>query len=305
MRFRMQCPNCEQTLFVRDEEQGHKGRCPKCKQEMMLVRPSPPAAAKPAAPTAPRRRTPPAAPRPAQAENDDDLAVAVVLDDEAPATVNLQAPGLAPAGARGASQELALGHLDAETAHDSFGVKGAIPVGRIGQAPLGKPRNPALVFLLSLVPFYAVYWFVVTRGELLSHQQRPPETTGRFIWRLVRFCLLGLPGGIYPFIYCSYLVPTRIAAIQAKCGEPNRISPNACLALAFLPVLLIAGLIVNMVMQFLPLTGSLALVNWIALIVLLLLAFALPILKMQQALTGHWAWHTRRGNTSVTQGLLR
>jgi hypothetical protein len=340
MRVKIECPNCEQVLFVREEEQNTMGRCPRCKQPVMLVPPAPKAAPPRAPKAAPKSapkpaaspakgptvatgatKPPAAAPKPAGTAG-----LSPALKARAPAKPAAPAIGLAedqdvpialesekgtptryrPSNPGTAEMQLGVaGDEDAEAAHDSFGVRGTIPQSRTGPAPTGAARSPTLVLLLGLLPFYFLYWFIVARREMMAHQEKPPESSNQFLWRLTRFILLSLLGGFYAFAYCFNLFPKRIAAMQSKCGDANRVNPGTCTASAFLPLLAAAAVVVNQVMHFVDLPAAAASAAVPAVVVLCLVAEALPLFQMQKALTAHWTWHAKRGNTSVTAGLAR
>lgn len=270
MRVQIRCPNCEQMLRVREEEVGTVGRCPTCKQVVRLERPAPQRAPKPAAAPVQREEGPTVT---LATETDlTPLPRAVPLAPPTPVAPHDETVSLAPLDDAGADEPMAVAVLEDDAARSELSVRGTIAATRTGPRPLGKPRNPALVMLLSLVPFYVLYWFITIRAEIFAYNGRPPESSGQFIWRLARFALLGLvTAGLWGLTYCYYTVPKRIAAVQASAGNPNRISPGTCLFLAILPL------------------GAL-----------------IDAYKMQKALTEHWQWCQKRGaSASVTAGLAR
>jgi len=260
MRVKLRCPNCGQVLMVRKEEIGTTGRCPKCKQDVALERPS----------AAPAVSVQPAA--------DDSVPVAELIDAGAPsppppANADHSSNAQPVAFAEAAEDDLlSVAVLEDDQARAESGIRGAVAVTRKGPAPLGKPRSPAVVVLLGMfVPGYFFYWIIATRSEIRAHQGLPDETGGQFFLRLLRFVGLYLVTlGFYAPIYCYYTIPKRIAAIQAKGGNPSRISPTTCLLLLLVPYI-----------------GAI-----------------LSVAKIQSALTGHWAWMAQRGDTSVTSGLV-
>ena len=250
MRVKIRCSNCEQLLMVREEEVGTMGRCPACKQEITLA----PAkqAAKPAAPVS-LAAAPPKNP-----------GVPLATGSGRQAATPISAP---PQHQPFEAVALAVESIEDDVARRDSSLRGAIPVAVAGPAPMGRPRSPALAFLLALVfPPFAIYWYIVARGEMLAHLREPAGSAARIALGVL---LLVVTAGIGAWIYCCYLVPKRVAQMQSKCGDPNRISPPSCLFVGVIPVL-----------------------GW-----------ALNVLILQKALTRHWQWHDQRGSGSVTAGL--
>jgi len=251
MRVKIRCSNCGQLLMIREDEVGTMGRCPACKQEITLAPEK--QAAKPAAA--------PAAPAPPK---DPGIPLATGIGQQAP--TQIAAP---PQDHPAEAMVLAVESIEDDVARRNSSLRGTIPVAVAGVAPMGKPRSPALAFLATLVfPPFAIYWYIVARGEMLAHMRQPAGSATRIALGVL---LLVVTAGIGAWIYCCYFVPKRVAEMQSRCGDPNRVSPPSCLFVGLIPVL-----------------------GW-----------ALDVLILQKALTRHWRWHEQRGNDSVTLGLAR
>jgi len=222
MRLRIRCPNCQQLLMVREEEAGKPGRCPMCKQQVMLPRPKKSAnlaavAAQPAGQTSAR---------PARAA-DEGLPLALAPEEQT-------APSTAPSQPDADDAiPLAVERLDDDAARQQMSLRGAIPVPVSGPPPSGRPRSPGLAFLTALVPFYGIYWYILARSEIFAHLEQPARTAGQIA---LRVGLLVVTGGLFGWFYCSYVVPRRIAEMQSGCGDPHRVSAAWCLILGLVPV---------------------------------------------------------------------